>query len=160
MFYGGRSLHTRSHGETFFTLLDLKFRRKVLDEPEAALSPQWQLSFLILIHGFITNRATRPSHPITVVKKVKRDVWNLHRTKVAETQCLRTELHAGFSFSRIALQSKDESRIERNRANARKAYDALLRFIPEAIPSPEDTKEIDSQMAALKANLQQLSEDV
>ena len=25
-FYGGRSLHTRSHGETFFTLLDLKFR--------------------------------------------------------------------------------------------------------------------------------------
>ena len=52
-FYGGRSLHTRSHGETFFTLLDLKFRRNglfLLDEPEAALSPQRQLAFLVLIH--------------------------------------------------------------------------------------------------------------
>jgi predicted ATPase len=51
--YGGQSLHSRSHGETFFTLLDYKFRRNglfLLDEPEAALSPQRQLSFLILIH--------------------------------------------------------------------------------------------------------------
>jgi len=54
--YGGRSLHTRSHGETFFTLLDLKFRRNglfLLDEPEAALSPQRQLSFLVLIHDVL-----------------------------------------------------------------------------------------------------------
>lgn len=51
--YGGRSLHTRSHGETFFTLLELKFRRDgffLLDEPEAALSPQRQLAFLVLLH--------------------------------------------------------------------------------------------------------------
>jgi predicted ATPase len=55
-YYGGRSLHTRSHGETFFTLLDLKFRRNglfLLDEPEAALSPQRQLSFLVLIHDVL-----------------------------------------------------------------------------------------------------------
>jgi len=51
--YGGQSLHTRSHGEAFLTVLDHKFRRSglfLLDEPEAALSPQRQLSFLILIH--------------------------------------------------------------------------------------------------------------
>ena len=51
--YGGQSLHSRSHGETFFTLLEHKFTRDglfLLDEPEAALSPQRQLSFLILIH--------------------------------------------------------------------------------------------------------------
>jgi predicted ATPase len=50
--YGGVSLHQHSHGETFFTVLDHKFRRSglfLLDEPEAALSPQRQLSFLILI---------------------------------------------------------------------------------------------------------------
>jgi predicted ATPase len=55
-FYGGRSLHTRSHGESFFTLLDLKFRRNglfLLDEPEAALSPQRQLSFMVLIHDVL-----------------------------------------------------------------------------------------------------------
>jgi predicted ATPase len=45
-FYGGKSLHERSHGETFFTILDLKFRRNglfLLDEPEAAfrLSVNW-----------------------------------------------------------------------------------------------------------------------
>jgi len=55
-YYGGRSLHTRSHGETFFTLLELKFRRNglfLLDEPEAALSPQRQLAFLILVHDVL-----------------------------------------------------------------------------------------------------------
>jgi predicted ATPase len=55
-FYGGKSLHERSHGETFFTLLELKFQRNglfLLDEPEAALSPQRQLAFLILLHETI-----------------------------------------------------------------------------------------------------------
>src|SRR5713101_9982858 len=55
-FYGGRSLHTRSHGETFFTVLELKFQRNdlfLLDEPEAALSPQRQLAFLVLIHDVL-----------------------------------------------------------------------------------------------------------
>jgi len=50
--YGGVSLHNHSHGETFFTVLDNKFRNSglfLLDEPEAALSPQRQLSFLLLI---------------------------------------------------------------------------------------------------------------
>ncbi len=53
-FYGGRSLHNRSHGETFFTLLELKFQRDglfLLDEPEAALSPQRQLAFLVMLHN-------------------------------------------------------------------------------------------------------------
>lgn len=53
--YGG-SLHERSHGESFFNLLNHKFRRNglfLLDEPEAALSPQRQLSFLVLIHDVL-----------------------------------------------------------------------------------------------------------
>ena len=51
--YGGISLHERSHGETFFTLLKYKFRRNgffLLDEPEAALSPQRQLAFMVMLH--------------------------------------------------------------------------------------------------------------
>lgn len=54
--YGGQSLHARSHGETFLTVLELKFQRNglfLLDEPEAALSPQRQLAFIVLIHDVL-----------------------------------------------------------------------------------------------------------
>lgn len=58
-FYGGRSLHTRSHGETFLTVLELKCQRDglfLLDEPEAALSPQRQLALLVLLHDVLQKR--------------------------------------------------------------------------------------------------------
>jgi predicted ATPase len=50
--YGGRSLHEQSHGESFLALFSNRFDRGIyiLDEPEAALSPQRQLSFLSVIH--------------------------------------------------------------------------------------------------------------
>jgi len=50
--YGGRSLHNQSHGESFLALFANRFDRGIylLDEPEAALSPQRQLSFLSIIH--------------------------------------------------------------------------------------------------------------
>jgi len=54
--YGGRSLHQRSHGESFMTLLTTKFRGKglyLLDEPEAALSPSRQLAALSAIHQLV-----------------------------------------------------------------------------------------------------------
>jgi predicted ATPase len=50
--YGGKSLHHQSHGESFLNLFTHKFDDGIylLDEPEAALSPQRQLSFLSIIH--------------------------------------------------------------------------------------------------------------
>lgn len=50
--YGGKSLHEQSHGESFLALFAHRFDHGVfiLDEPEAALSPQRQLSFLKIIH--------------------------------------------------------------------------------------------------------------
>ena len=54
--YGGKSLHEQSHGESFLALFANRFRRGIylLDEPEAALSPQRQLSFLRIIHDLVT----------------------------------------------------------------------------------------------------------
>lgn len=55
--YGGKSLHFRSHGESFFTLFVDRFRGNgfyLLDEPESALSPKRQLSFLTRMHDLIT----------------------------------------------------------------------------------------------------------
>jgi predicted ATPase len=50
--YGGRSLHEQSHGESFLALFSNRFDRGIymLDEPEAALSPQRQLSLLSIMH--------------------------------------------------------------------------------------------------------------
>jgi len=50
--YGGKSLHEQSHGESFLSLFANRFEQGlyILDEPEAALSPQRQLSFLKIIH--------------------------------------------------------------------------------------------------------------
>lgn len=78
----------------------------------------------------------------------------------AGIQFLRTELIAGLTFSKIALQAKNNAKGERNRMNARKAYDTLLHFIPETSLSVEDAKEINAKMAQLRADLQQLGEDV
>ena len=51
--YGGKSLHEQSHGESFLALAQANFRPGglyLLDEPESALSPQRQLTLLLLIH--------------------------------------------------------------------------------------------------------------
>ena len=54
-YYGG-NLHECSHGEAFIQLVQNKFKGKglyILDEPEAALSPQRQLSLLCLIDQLV-----------------------------------------------------------------------------------------------------------
>jgi len=50
--YGDKSLHEQSHGEAFMALFENRFSQGLyfLDEPEAALSPQRQLEFLIMLH--------------------------------------------------------------------------------------------------------------
>ena len=54
--YGGKSLHEQSHGESFFALFENRFGDHglyLMDEPEAALSPQRQLQFLSLMHHYL-----------------------------------------------------------------------------------------------------------
>lgn len=55
-FYGGKSLHDQSHGESFLSLIQNRFDGKglyILDEPEAALSPIRQLTLLYEINRLI-----------------------------------------------------------------------------------------------------------
>ena len=54
--YGGKELHARSHGEAFMSVLLDKFRANglyLLDEPEAALSPNRQLAALRAIDQLV-----------------------------------------------------------------------------------------------------------
>ena len=60
--FGGVSLHEQSHGESFLALAANRFRGHglyILDEPEAALSPQRQLSLLSIIHEHVEERASQ-----------------------------------------------------------------------------------------------------
>jgi len=55
-YYGGRSLHEQSHGESFFALFMNRLGGDgfyILDEPEAALSPTRQLAFLSRLHELV-----------------------------------------------------------------------------------------------------------
>lgn len=54
--YGNKSLHHQSHGESFLNLVNHRFRGNglyLLDEPEAALSPQRQLSLMLSIKNLV-----------------------------------------------------------------------------------------------------------
>ena len=51
--YGSRALHAQSHGESFLSLVEHRFRGRglyLLDEPEAALSPMRQMTLLAHLH--------------------------------------------------------------------------------------------------------------
>jgi predicted ATPase len=59
--YGGRSLHTRSHGEAFLAILEHRIERGLflLDEPESALSPQRQLVLLAHMWNMVSKGASQ-----------------------------------------------------------------------------------------------------
>ena len=56
--YGGESFHVKSHGEGFLALFENRFEDGLylLDEPEAALSPQRQLALLRILHHLTAPR--------------------------------------------------------------------------------------------------------
>ncbi len=58
--YGNKSLHEQSHGESFFSLFTHRFGGHgvyMLDEPEAALSAQRQLAFLVRLHELVNMKS-------------------------------------------------------------------------------------------------------
>jgi predicted ATPase len=59
--YGGESLNKKSHGEAFLALFQHRFEDGLylLDEPEAALSPQRQLAFLRILHDLSRARVAQ-----------------------------------------------------------------------------------------------------
>lgn len=59
--YGGKSFHQQSHGEGFLALFENRLEDGVylLDEPEAALSPGRQLTFLSILHQLATMKVAQ-----------------------------------------------------------------------------------------------------
>ena len=78
----------------------------------------------------------------------------------AELGFLRAELQVGMSLASFALRAKREDAIERNRLNARKACDAVLRFMPGVKLAASEADEIKTKLGELKLKLKLLAEDV
>lgn len=58
--YGNRALHNYSHGESFLVLMTERFHGNGLylfDEPEAALSPQSQMRFIVKMSELLRNNS-------------------------------------------------------------------------------------------------------
>ena len=93
-------------------------------------------------------------------KLIKQAVGGSTPASHSEMVFLRTELQTGLTLSKIALEAADQDKIERNRANARKAYDSLMHFMPKATLKAEEADEIRIGLARLKSELQQLGEEL
>jgi predicted ATPase len=94
--YGGRSLHERSHGESFFALFRHRFRGNglyLLDEPEAALSPKRQLEFLSVLHDYCRQGAqfVIATHSPIIMAYPDARIYVLSEEGVAEVPYQETE---------------------------------------------------------------------
>jgi hypothetical protein len=72
---------------------------------------------------------------------------------------LMTEVGTGLTFAEIALGAGDDlDKIERNTLNARKAYEAVLRFRDRVQMSEVQSEALDRKIKQLRTDLLQLGE--
>ncbi len=107
--YGGRSLHRQSHGEAFLSLFSHRFEDGLylLDEPEAALSPQRQLAFLRILHELTSRRVAQfiiATHSPIILAFPGATIWSLDSGRIAEIDYRDTE---HFRVTRNFLESPE-----------------------------------------------------
>lgn len=89
--YGDKSPHRQSHGESFLALVTHRFFGKgfyVLDEPEAALSPQRQLAFLAALHAHVTEKRSQfliATHSPIIMAYPDARIYELGENGIRET---------------------------------------------------------------------------
>ena len=71
---------------------------------------------------------------------------------------LNAELQTGLTMSRIALHARREDQKSRLRANARKAYDAILHYLPGSHLTPKQAADLEGKLAQLRSELELLGE--
>lgn len=108
--YGGRSLHHQSHGEAFLSLFSHRFEDGLylLDEPEAALSPQRQLAFLRILHELSVRRVAQfiiATHSPIILAFPGATVWSLDGGRISEVDYRDTE---HYRITRDFLESPEQ----------------------------------------------------
>ncbi len=115
-YHGGVSLHEQSHGESFFALLDNRFGGDglyILDEPEAALSPTRQLSFLARLHELVCQKSQFIIATHSPIILAYPEAW-IYQTTASGVE-------------RVAYEDTDHYQVTRNFLNRRETFlDVLL----------------------------------
>lgn len=119
--YGSRKLHEQSHGESFFALFDNRFVGDglyIMDEPEAALSPSRQLSFLAKLHDLVLARSQLIIATHSPIILGYPDAWiyqaskhGLERVEYEDTEhfeITRSFLNRRQTFLDILLEERDD----------------------------------------------------
>ena len=64
------------------------------------------------------------------------------------------------TFFRVAESATHEDKKQRNRANARKAYDSVLHYLPDTVLTEDQVTEIKLGLEELRLALQSLGEEI
>jgi predicted ATPase len=120
--FGGVSLHEQSHGESFLALVRERLFGNglyIFDEPEAALSPQRQLSLLARMHQLVnqgsqfiiaTHSPILMAYPGALLYQL--DETGLHAVEYEETEHYRLTrdfLNSRESYFKHLFSSGDDS---------------------------------------------------
>ncbi|HMP81366.1 MAG TPA: AAA family ATPase [Verrucomicrobiota bacterium] len=94
--YGGKSLHRQSHGESFLAVLKERLQGGgvyLFDEPEAALSPQRQLSVLTLLHRLVCHQSQLiiATHSPILLAYPQSRIYQFSDDGIAEVKYTETE---------------------------------------------------------------------
>ncbi len=85
--------------------------------------------------------------------------FNLTKTNTARLQAVFADLRVGLTLARLASGANPRSvRRARNLTNARKAYDAVVRFSKGLTFTPTEEQRLDDGLATIKSILQDLGE--
>jgi len=97
--YGWADLHEMSHGEAFLWVAVNRFRDQglfILDEPEAALSPQRQLSLLVRIRQLVQSGSqfVISTHSPILLAYPASTIYQLDRAGIRQTSYEETDQYA------------------------------------------------------------------
>lgn len=107
--YGGKSLHEQSHGESFFSLFLNRFFGNgiyILDEPEAALSPQRQLAFLLRMDELVKKNSQLiiATHSPIIMSYPNAKIIEISNSGFKEVQYKESE---NYTFYKMFLDSPE-----------------------------------------------------
>lgn len=108
--YGGKSLHQQSHGESFISLMQNRFKGNglyILDEPEAALSPNNQLKFIVLLNELIkkSSQFIIATHSPIILGYPEADIYQIDSTSIQKVNYEDTN---NYQLTRYFLNNKDK----------------------------------------------------